>query len=181
MSDLPPSTGDTVEGQYADPSEPTLPRHVRPEDSPISPTPGPRATSTPTKEPRTQNIPRRFFFTTPNSPSPLQKKVPRQERPVVKIKEKDYNLNFDWEEVETFIRKVEIIAQIEGATDEDLAMQISFWTIDQKVSYAIGAMPGYEEENGTQLKKYLITKWGRVEPQRRYRKDSLINLFNDTQ
>ncbi|MBW0590150.1 hypothetical protein O181_129865 [Austropuccinia psidii MF-1] len=31
----------------ASPSEPTLPRHVRPEDSPISPTPGPRETSTP--------------------------------------------------------------------------------------------------------------------------------------
>ncbi|MBW0589877.1 hypothetical protein O181_129592 [Austropuccinia psidii MF-1] len=28
----------------ASPSETTLPRHVRPEDSPISPTPGPRAT-----------------------------------------------------------------------------------------------------------------------------------------
>ncbi|MBW0536303.1 hypothetical protein O181_076018 [Austropuccinia psidii MF-1] len=79
----------------ASPSEPTLPRHVRPEDSPISPTPGPRATSTPATEPRTQNIPRRVFVTTPNNPSPLQQKVPRQERPVVKIKAKDYNLNFD--------------------------------------------------------------------------------------
>ncbi|MBW0492276.1 hypothetical protein O181_031991 [Austropuccinia psidii MF-1] len=31
----------------ASPSEPTLPRNFRPEDSPISPKPGPRATSTP--------------------------------------------------------------------------------------------------------------------------------------
>ncbi|MBW0515662.1 hypothetical protein O181_055377 [Austropuccinia psidii MF-1] len=31
----------------ASPSEPTLPRHVRHEESPSSPTPGPRATSTP--------------------------------------------------------------------------------------------------------------------------------------
>ncbi|MBW0491626.1 hypothetical protein O181_031341 [Austropuccinia psidii MF-1] len=96
----------------ASPSEPKLPRHVRPADSPISPTPGPRATSTLAKEPRTQNIPRKVFVTTPNSPSLLQQKVPRQERPVVKIQAKDYHLNFDGEEVEKFIKKVERIAQI---------------------------------------------------------------------
>ncbi|MBW0527418.1 hypothetical protein O181_067133 [Austropuccinia psidii MF-1] len=55
----------------ASPSESTLPRHVRPEDSQISPTPGPRATSTTATEPRTQNISRRGFVTTPNNPSPL--------------------------------------------------------------------------------------------------------------
>ncbi|MBW0568057.1 hypothetical protein O181_107772 [Austropuccinia psidii MF-1] len=165
----------------ASPSESTLPRHVRPEDSPISPTPGPRATSTPETEPRTQNIPRRVFVTTPNNPSPLQQKAPRQERPVVKINAKDYNLNLDGEEVEKLIKKVERIAQIEGATDEDLAMQMAFWTTNQKVSDAIEAMPGYEEGNWTQLKKDLITKWGRVEPERRYRKDSLMKLFSETQ
>ncbi|MBW0558383.1 hypothetical protein O181_098098 [Austropuccinia psidii MF-1] len=200
-SDLPPLPEDTVEGQYAEESEeedqtvqiqtlmkqmqdlfePTLPRHVRPEDLPISPTPGPRGTSTPATEPRTQNIPRRVFVTTPNDPSPLQQKVPRQERPVVKIKAKDYNLNFDGEAVEKFIKKVERIAQMEGATDEDLAMQIAFWTTNQKVSHAIEAMPGYEEGSSTQLKKDLITKWGRVEPERRYIKDSLTKLFSETQ
>ncbi|MBW0576651.1 hypothetical protein O181_116366 [Austropuccinia psidii MF-1] len=60
-------------------------------------------------------------------------------------------------------------------------MQMAFWTTDSKISDAIEAMPGYEEGNWSQLKKDLITKWGRVEPERRYRKDSLINLFNDTQ
>ncbi|MBW0489548.1 hypothetical protein O181_029263 [Austropuccinia psidii MF-1] len=145
----------------ASPSEPTLPRHVRAEDSPISPTTGPRATSTPATEPRTQNIPRRAFLTTPNNPSLLQKKVPRQERPVVKIKAKDYNINFDGEEVEKFIKKVERIAQIEVETDEDLEMQMTFCTRDQKVSDAIEAMPGYEEGNWTQLKIDLITKMGK--------------------
>ncbi|MBW0567841.1 hypothetical protein O181_107556 [Austropuccinia psidii MF-1] len=163
------------------PSESTLPRHIRPEDSPISPTPGPRATSTPETNPRINNIPRRAFVSTPNNPSPLQQQVLKQERPVVKIKAKDYNLNFNGEEVEKFIKKVERIAQIEGATDEDLAMQMAFWTTDPRISDAIEAMPGYEEGNWTQLKKDLITKWGRVEPERRYRKDSLIQLFNDTQ
>ncbi|MBW0503885.1 hypothetical protein O181_043600 [Austropuccinia psidii MF-1] len=148
----------------ASPSEPTLPRHVRPEDSPISPTPGPRATFTPATEPSTQNIPRRVFVTIPNDPSPLQHKVPRQEIPLVKIKAKYYNLNFDGEEVEKFIKKVERIAQIEGETDEDLAMQMEFWKTNQKVNDAIEAMPGYDKGNWTQLRKDLITKWGRVEP-----------------
>ncbi|MBW0477085.1 hypothetical protein O181_016800 [Austropuccinia psidii MF-1] len=59
-------------------------------------------------------------------------------------------------------------------------MQVAFWTTDSRICDAIEAMPGYEEGNWSQLKKDLMTKWGRVEPERRLRKESLINLFNDT-
>ncbi|MBW0540865.1 hypothetical protein O181_080580 [Austropuccinia psidii MF-1] len=118
-SDFPPLPEDTIEGRKkkgkrreqtsytpgASPSEQTLPWHVRPEDSPISPTPEPRATSTPATEPRTQSIPRRVFVTAPNSPSTLQRKFPRQERTLVGFKAKDYSLNFDEEEVEKPIRR----------------------------------------------------------------------------
>ncbi|MBW0520113.1 hypothetical protein O181_059828 [Austropuccinia psidii MF-1] len=58
---------------------------------------------------------------------------------------------------------------------------MAFWTAYLRISDAIEAMPGYEEENWSQLKKDLVTNWGEVEPEKRYRKDSLINLFNDTQ
>ncbi|MBW0589890.1 hypothetical protein O181_129605 [Austropuccinia psidii MF-1] len=58
---------------------------------------------------------------------------------------------------------------------------MEFWTTDSKIRDAIEAMPGYEEGNWTQLKKDLITKGGRVQPERRYRKDLLVQLFNDTQ
>ncbi|MBW0520151.1 hypothetical protein O181_059866 [Austropuccinia psidii MF-1] len=163
------------------PSEPTLPRHVRPEESPSSPTPGPRATSAPEKELRPQNHQRRSFFSTPTNLSPLQHQIFRQKRPFVKIKAKDYNLNFKGEKVETLIIKLERIAQIEGAREEDFSMQVEFWTTDSKISDAIEAMPGYEEGNWNQLKKDLINKRGRVEPEIRYRKDSLINLFNYSQ
>ncbi|MBW0564988.1 hypothetical protein O181_104703 [Austropuccinia psidii MF-1] len=80
-----------------------------------------------------------------------------------------------------FIKNIERIAQIEGATEEYLAMQMAFWTADSKISNAIEAMPGYEGENLTQLKKDHINKWRRVEPERRYIKGSLLKLFNDTQ
>ncbi|MBW0594191.1 hypothetical protein O181_133906, partial [Austropuccinia psidii MF-1] len=165
----------------ASPNEYSLPRHVRPEESPISPTPGPRATSTPATESRPSNIPRKVFVSTPTHPSPLQQEIPRIETSVVNVKAKNYNLNFNGEEVEKFFKKIERIPQIEGATEEDLAMQMAFRTTDSKISDTIEAMPGYEEGNWTQLKKDLITKWGRVEPERRYRKDSLVQLFNDTQ
>ncbi|MBW0587840.1 hypothetical protein O181_127555 [Austropuccinia psidii MF-1] len=155
----------------ASPSEPSLPRHVRPEESPKSPAPGPRAKYTPATESRPSNIPRRGFVSTPTNPSPLQQEIPRKERPVVKIKAKNYNLNFNGQEAEKFIKRIERIAQIEGEKEEDLAMQMAFWTTDSKMSDAIEAMPGYEKENWTQLKKDLIKKWGRVEPERRYRKD----------
>ncbi|MBW0553322.1 hypothetical protein O181_093037 [Austropuccinia psidii MF-1] len=60
-------------------------------------------------------------------------------------------------------------------------MQMVFWTTEPRISDAIEAMTGHQEGNWTQLEKDLITKWGGVEPEKRYRKDSLNILFNDTQ
>ncbi|MBW0515851.1 hypothetical protein O181_055566 [Austropuccinia psidii MF-1] len=59
-------------------------------------------------------------------------------------------------------------------------MQREFCKTDPRISEAIGTIPGYQEGNWSQLKKILMTKWERVEPERRYRKDSPINLFNNT-
>ncbi|MBW0492178.1 hypothetical protein O181_031893 [Austropuccinia psidii MF-1] len=59
--------GSTLYTTGASLSKPSLPRHVRPEESLISPTPGPRATSTPATESRPSNIPRRVFCFTINT------------------------------------------------------------------------------------------------------------------
>ncbi|MBW0500734.1 hypothetical protein O181_040449 [Austropuccinia psidii MF-1] len=107
-------------------------------------------------KPRSQNIPRRAFVTTPNSPNELQQKAPRKGKPVVRIQAKDYNLNDGGEEVEPFIRKVERIAQIEGETDENIEMQLAFWTREPRISDEIEAMPGYEEGTWAQLKNDLM-------------------------
>ncbi|MBW0503264.1 hypothetical protein O181_042979 [Austropuccinia psidii MF-1] len=109
----------------ASPSELTLQRHVGPEESPSSPTPGPRETSNTETEQRAQTHQSSAFFSTPTNSSPLQQQIPRQERHVVEIKAKDYNLNLNEVEVETFLRKVERIAQIEGAIEDNLVMQIT--------------------------------------------------------
>ncbi|MBW0499643.1 hypothetical protein O181_039358 [Austropuccinia psidii MF-1] len=92
------------------PIEPTLPRHVRPADSPSSVTPRPRATSTPETEPRYKPHQRRECFSTPTNPSPLQNEILRQQRHGVEIQARYCNLNFNVEDVEKFIRKVEGIA-----------------------------------------------------------------------
>ncbi|MBW0484824.1 hypothetical protein O181_024539 [Austropuccinia psidii MF-1] len=41
-------------------------------------------------------------------------------------------------------------------------------------------MQGYEEKNWTKLKEEHITEWGRVDPDRRYRQESLEKLFTNT-
>ncbi|MBW0466840.1 hypothetical protein O181_006555 [Austropuccinia psidii MF-1] len=84
--------------------------------------------------------------------------------PAVKIKAKYYNLHLNGEEVENLTRKLERIAQLQGAGEEDLATQMKFWTTDSKISDEIEAIPGYEEGNWSYLKKELITKWGSFEP-----------------
>ncbi|MBW0564841.1 hypothetical protein O181_104556 [Austropuccinia psidii MF-1] len=98
----------------------------------------------------------------PNRPSPLQKEAPRKKRAVAKIEAKDYNLNFDREEVEQFIDKVERISQIEGATDKDLAIKMAFWTTGSRISDETKSMPDYEKENLTQLREEFIEKWGSI-------------------
>ncbi|MBW0522462.1 hypothetical protein O181_062177 [Austropuccinia psidii MF-1] len=60
-------------------------------------------------------------------------------------------------------------------------MQIAFWSEDQDIRYEIEGTPGYEKEDQHQFKKEMISKWGKVEPERRHRKDSLTRLFNQAQ
>ncbi|MBW0587726.1 hypothetical protein O181_127441 [Austropuccinia psidii MF-1] len=60
-------------------------------------------------------------------------------------------------------------------------MQISLWSEDKDIRYEIKGMPGYEMEDWNQLKKEMISKWGKVEPERIHRKDSLTTLFNQAQ
>ncbi|MBW0522256.1 hypothetical protein O181_061971 [Austropuccinia psidii MF-1] len=152
-SKLPPLPEDTIEEQYEEERSKKKKGKRRESKSYSSgEQPTPETESTPS------NIPRRVFVETPTYLSPLNQEIPRQERFVVKIKEKNHNLKFNGEEVEKCIKKIERIARIEGETEEDLKMQMAFQTKDSKISDAIEAMPGYEEGNWKQLKKDLITK-----------------------
>ncbi|MBW0580040.1 hypothetical protein O181_119755 [Austropuccinia psidii MF-1] len=156
----------------------TIERMLRPQQPSPSPTPKTFATSTPGTLPRAARFAKRVHITTPTQ-QPERATIPT--RKIVKIKAKDYNLNFDGSDVEDFIKRAERIASIEGANESNLAMQIAFWSEDKDIRYEIEGMPGYEMEDWDQLKKEMISKWGKVEPERRHRKDSLTRLFNQTQ
>ncbi|MBW0543350.1 hypothetical protein O181_083065 [Austropuccinia psidii MF-1] len=125
----------------------TIERILRPQKPSPSPTPKTFATSTPGTFPRAARFGKRVHITTPTQ-KPERATIPT--RKIVKIKAKDYNLNFYGSDVEDFIKRAERIASIEGANERDLAMQIAFWSEDKDIRYEIKGMPGYEIEDWDQ-------------------------------
>ncbi|MBW0508978.1 hypothetical protein O181_048693 [Austropuccinia psidii MF-1] len=123
---------------------------------------------------------RKCFLSTPNHPSPLQKEIPKVTSPIVKRRAKDYNLVFDGNEVEKFIKRVEASAETEGASGEAIAREVIFISSSEEVKEKIEAMQGYEKNNWKKLKEELITEWGRVEPDIRYSPEYVEKLFTHT-
>ncbi|KAI9615711.1 hypothetical protein KEM48_005484 [Puccinia striiformis f. sp. tritici PST-130] len=91
---------------------------------------------------------------------------------------KKLNFHFKGTEVETFIRRVEKLANLQGAGGPDVASQLPFLVSDQKISQHIEDMEGHETGNWDLLKKQLIRKWGRATPLRRFNKDSITTLIS---
>ncbi|MBW0588444.1 hypothetical protein O181_128159 [Austropuccinia psidii MF-1] len=120
----------------------TLPRSFRQHGSP-SPCPRPMATSTPYTEKRPSTLPRRVNISF-QIPTPLNQEITRNTTPIVKIRAKDHSLWFDEKDVERFIKRVENIAEIEGASGRDIERQIAFWKKDEEISYHIEGISGYE-------------------------------------
>ncbi|KAI9615035.1 hypothetical protein KEM48_005774 [Puccinia striiformis f. sp. tritici PST-130] len=170
-----------------------------PENIPIPATPEPRpsarfATSTPFTS-RTPGLDTtiRGNYTSRIEESLLDSAVPSPEDsqfksqseiflPVEKTKVmldvKKLNFHFKGTEVETFIRRVEKLANLQGAGGPDVASQLPFLVSDQKISQHIEDMEGHETGNWDLLKKQLIRKWGRATPLRRFNKDSITTLIS---
>ncbi|KAI9625997.1 hypothetical protein H4Q26_015985 [Puccinia striiformis f. sp. tritici PST-130] len=170
-----------------------------PENIPIPETPKPRpsarfATSTPFTS-RTPGLDTtiRGNYTSRIEDSLLDSAVPSPEDsqfksqseiflPVEKTKVmldiKKLNFHFKGTEVETFIRRVEKLADLQGAGGPDVASQLPFLVSDQKISQHIEDMEGHETGNWDLLKKQLIRKWGRATPLRRFNKDSITTLIS---
>ncbi|MBW0554253.1 hypothetical protein O181_093968 [Austropuccinia psidii MF-1] len=108
------------------------------------------ATPTPYTEQRSNTLPRRVDISS-QILTPLHQEAPRNMVPTVTIVAKDYNLWFDGNEVERFI-KVEDIGEIEGAIGREIARQITFLTTDEENRSHIEGIPGYEMADGDQLK-----------------------------
>ncbi|MBW0460670.1 hypothetical protein O181_000385 [Austropuccinia psidii MF-1] len=96
------------------------------------------ATSTPGTFPRAARFSKRVHIITPTQ-KPESVTIPK--RKVVKVKAKDYNLNFYGSDFEDFIKRAEMITPIEGENERDLAIQIAFWSEDKDIRYEIEGMP----------------------------------------
>ncbi|MBW0551986.1 hypothetical protein O181_091701 [Austropuccinia psidii MF-1] len=133
---------------------------LRPQKPSPSPTLKTFSTSPPGKFPRAERFSKRVHIKTPTQQSG---RVTIPMRKILKIKAKDYNLNFDASDVEDFIKRAERIASIEGANERDIFMQIAFWIEDKGSIYGIERMPAYEMEDWDQFTKEMISKWGKVD------------------
>ncbi|MBW0464704.1 hypothetical protein O181_004419 [Austropuccinia psidii MF-1] len=102
----------------------SMPRIFRQEGSP-SAFSRPMASSTPFTSQRPNTLPKEVNIYSQAS-SPLLQEIPRNNTPIVKIGPKDYNIWFDGKEVETFTKRVENIAEVEGESGRDIARQIFF-------------------------------------------------------
>ena len=91
-------------------------------------------------------LPRRSVSYAPISPEVSQEFTWRGSR-IVRIRRKDYDVRFNGEEVERFIRRFEEIAEIEGANGSDKARQVLFFAQGDDLKEEIEDMEGYEERD----------------------------------
>ncbi|KAI9629741.1 hypothetical protein KEM48_012651 [Puccinia striiformis f. sp. tritici PST-130] len=101
-----------------------------------------------------------------------------EEKKNVMLDIKKLNFHFKGTEVETFIRRVEKLANLQGAGGPDVALQLPFLVSDQKISQYIEDMEGHETADWDLLKKELLRKWGRATPLRRFNKESILTLVS---
>ncbi|MBW0555212.1 hypothetical protein O181_094927 [Austropuccinia psidii MF-1] len=134
------------------------------------------ATPTPYTEQRSSTLPRRVDISA-QILTPLHQEAPRKMAPTMKIVAKDYNLWFEWKDVERFIKKVENIGEIEGASGREIARQMAFLTTDKEIRSHIEGIPGYEMADGDQLKVDVKRRWGTDSHEIRYTLSSITELF----
>ncbi|KAI7949116.1 hypothetical protein MJO28_007937 [Puccinia striiformis f. sp. tritici] len=101
-----------------------------------------------------------------------------EEKKNVMLDIKKLNFHFKGTEVETFIRRVEKLANLQGAGGPDVALQLPFLVSDQKISQYIEDMEGHETADWDLLKKELLQKWGRATPLRQFNKESILTLVS---
>ncbi|KAH9449884.1 hypothetical protein Pst134EB_020692 [Puccinia striiformis f. sp. tritici] len=101
-----------------------------------------------------------------------------EEKKNVMLDVKKLNFHFKGAEVETFIRRVEKLANLQGAGGQDVALQLPFLVSDQKISQYIEDMQGHETADWDLMKKELIREWGHATPLRRFNKESIPTLVS---
>ncbi|MBW0550175.1 hypothetical protein O181_089890 [Austropuccinia psidii MF-1] len=98
--------------------------------------------------------------------NPSKQEILRNSTHIINIRPKDYSLCFYGKQVEIFIKRVENIAKIEGASGRDIARKISFWTKDLEAIYNLEETPGCENGDWKKLKLDMKRSCGTISPER---------------
>ena len=82
---------------------------------------------------------------------------------MVKIKPQDKSLRFTGTRVEAFLRQYELAANLDGASDEDMVLQIPSFVSGEDIQDAIWDMSGYASKSWSTLKEQMIERWGQLD------------------
>ena len=82
---------------------------------------------------------------------------------MVKIKPQDKSLKFTGTRVEAFLRQYELAANLDGASEEDMVLQIPSFVSGEDIQDAVWDMSGLSAKSWTLLKAQIIERWGQVD------------------
>ncbi|PLW37107.1 hypothetical protein PCANC_19015 [Puccinia coronata f. sp. avenae] len=82
---------------------------------------------------------------------------------MVKIKPQDKSLGFDGSNVERFLDLYEMVVELDGTTEFDLAYQLRFFVRKDKVMEIVETLEGFESRDWTLLKAAMLAHWGKVD------------------
>ena len=85
---------------------------------------------------------------------------------MVKIKPQDKTLGFNGEDVERFLESFEMAAEVDGASEYDMAYQLRFFIRSSEVLNIVESMEGYSTRDWPLLRKGLLAYWGKIDTAR---------------
>ncbi|POW05682.1 hypothetical protein PSHT_10681 [Puccinia striiformis] len=81
---------------------------------------------------------------------------------MVEIKPQDQELGFDGRSIEQFLDSYQSAAELDGASEYDMAHQICFFLRTEELMDVVEVMDGYDDHNWTKLKASMLAYWGRT-------------------
>ena len=87
----------------------------------------------------------------------------RSSSKMVKIKPQNKNLGFDGSNVERFLASYEMAAEVDGASEFDMAYQLRFFILSDEVLDIVESMDGFESHDWSLLKAGLLAHWGKID------------------
>ncbi|OAV87276.1 hypothetical protein PTTG_10512 [Puccinia triticina 1-1 BBBD Race 1] len=81
----------------------------------------------------------------------------------VKIKPQDWSLKFMGTRVEAFLQEYKLGANLDGALEEDMVLQVTSFLGTEDLKDAVWDMGGYTSKSWPELKEQMLERWGQVD------------------